>query len=434
MRGENPHDGGKTNERSKTANRALVRFRALAGLVALGLLAVTLPPAMGAGSSPATAPVASSPVDALDGEDEIPPADAWRAAAEAGEAVPIVVDGERIKLDLAPQPSFLDHAPPVRGPDGDRLNLDRFHALAGTTADGEHPVRALVTDDSVHATLLGSPLGPVHVVPGEDGPAAVAPASAQATERAPFLSGPIDSSPAPATPSLGENPRGGDPDCLSLVPDPADPTGLADGWTARTFDVAFAVDGNFTERFDDWETRALHFVQSIDAIYDDAIDVRVSPVHVIVIPDGELPSEDTGGTLEDLQAYYDEHFPDLDREAVYLFSGEEFDNAAGQADCIGGAGHPDVAYAVGEARRSTTDFFGLTFLADVAVKVGAHELGHLLAAHHHYANCAESLPGYDPLEPLDACTMMINDWGLINPVFSTASRLAMRGHADAVNL
>lgn len=90
------------------------------------------------------------------------------------------------------------------------------------------------------------------------------------------------------------------------------------------------------------------------------------------------------------------------------------DALAGQADCIGGVAYADHAFAVGEAG------------GDVGAKIMAHELGHLMGAHHHYANCAESLPnGGD-----NVCTLMINDVGLAGLPFSTLNGLVVRGHAQ----
>lgn len=98
-----------------------------------------------------------------------------------------------------------------------------------------------------------------------------------------------------------------------------------------------------------------------------------------------------------------------------LTSGGAFgDSLAGLADCIGGVAYPQNAFAVGEAR------------ADSAAEVMAHELGHLLGGHHHYANCTEALvQGGD-----NVCTLMINDVGLAALSFSTVNGAVVRGHAQ----
>lgn len=86
---------------------------------------------------------------------------------------------------------------------------------------------------------------------------------------------------------------------------------------------------------------------------------------------------------------------------------------AGQADCIGGIAYAQNAFAVGEA-------------GELGAKIMAHELGHLMGGHHHYANCGESLArGGDNL-----CTLMINDVGLASLPFSTLNEVVVRGHAD----
>lgn len=70
-------------------------------------------------------------------------------------------------------------------------------------------------------------------------------------------------------------------------------------------------------------------------------------------------------------------------DLVYLFSPQ---TAGGLADCIGGVLHPSRAFAVGGLQRDS----GPTLSATGAL-IAAHEIGHLLGAHHHYANCHEPL-------------------------------------------
>lgn len=90
------------------------------------------------------------------------------------------------------------------------------------------------------------------------------------------------------------------------------------------------------------------------------------------------------------------------------------DSLAGQADCIGGVAFAANAFAVGESDPA------------IGAKVMAHELGHLLGGHHHYANCAESLPnGGD-----NACTLMFNDVGFAALPISMLNSQVMRGHAQ----
>ena len=104
---------------------------------------------------------------------------------------------------------------------------------------------------------------------------------------------------------------------------------------------------------------------------------------------------------------------------------------AGLADCIGGVAFPDRAFAVGEVLDPDAFDLGVaTFTANLTAKVFAHEVGHLMGAHHHYANCAEGIPS-DPNEVGTPCTLMFNDVSLTSLVFSSVNSLVVRGHTEA---
>ena len=103
---------------------------------------------------------------------------------------------------------------------------------------------------------------------------------------------------------------------------------------------------------------------------------------------------------------------------------------AGLADCIGGVAFPSRAFAVGE--NFTQDqgrLLGLVPLAgNLSAKVMAHEIGHLMGGHHHYANCVEGLLT-EPSET-SPCTLMFNDIGLTSFNFSAVNSLVVRGHSE----
>ena len=131
-------------------------------------------------------------------------------------------------------------------------------------------------------------------------------------------------------------------------------------------------------------------------------------------------SSDGGQLINEVKAFYGGSRP-AGTHLVYVLTAKNLtdggafgDSLAGLADCIGGVAYPQNAFAVGEADP------------EIAAKVMAHELGHLLGAHHHYANCAEALPnGGD-----NVCTLMINDVGLAALPFSTLNGTVVRGHAQ----
>lgn len=104
---------------------------------------------------------------------------------------------------------------------------------------------------------------------------------------------------------------------------------------------------------------------------------------------------------------------------------------AGQADCIGGVAFADRAFGVGELwNPDDISILGRTLSGQVSAKILAHEGGHLLGAHHHYANCAEGVQLSLTAE-LSPCTLMFNDIALQSLNFSTLNTPVVRGHAVA---
>ena len=86
--------------------------------------------------------------------------------------------------------------------------------------------------------------------------------------------------------------------------------------------------------------------------------------------------------------------------------------AGGFADCIGGVAYPDRAFALGSIDYATEGVVPSP-TADEGV-IAAHEIGHLLGAHHHYSNCTEALPSGATRGDTNPCTTM-------SPFAATAS-------------
>lgn len=102
-------------------------------------------------------------------------------------------------------------------------------------------------------------------------------------------------------------------------------------------------------------------------------------------------------------------------------------NIAGFAFCIGGVRYPKFAFAVGEglspweATLSDRAFSG---------KIAAHEIGHLLGAHHHYGNCGEGNRGTEGGGEPSLCTVMWPTHVTYMAVnFGTLESAVIRGHA-----
>lgn len=101
---------------------------------------------------------------------------------------------------------------------------------------------------------------------------------------------------------------------------------------------------------------------------------------------------------------------------------------AGMASCIGGVRFPTQAFAVGE--WDTGVFFYVTTIApDFSAAVAAHEIGHLMGAHHHYAVCGITAPAMAQGRS-DACTLMFPDVSIAALEFSPTNSAIVYGHAD----
>jgi len=369
-----------------------------------------------AGAVVLLAAVASAGLVHAAAETRVPDAATWRAAAAAGAELALPVGGRTAILLLNEDTDLFE---PGARPDG-------VVPFEGTVAGGGW-VRGAVKGDTVVALAWSPSTGLVSVGPRDDGSlAAVRDAAATVSARG------IDTVIEPE--GNDEGGGGGVESCDSLLwqPQIASPTTLLEDDALRTFDVALAVDSSYATAIPDWEAGATAAIAAVDQLYRSAFQIRISIVHLIEIPDIQVPGQTTVQMLDSLQAYYLEHHPGLVRENVHLMTGRDPTNAAGQVNCVGSVGRTTVSYSVSQGIPGGPYDYpgGLLLLPDGAMKIAAHELAHTLSAHHHYANCAEPASTFDPFVTLDLCTVMINDWGLIAPVFSSLEKLTVRGWAD----
>ena len=111
----------------------------------------------------------------------------------------------------------------------------------------------------------------------------------------------------------------------------------------------------------------------------------------------------------------------------------------GQADCIGGIRWRDTSFFVVSDIRDienpqtgttgTLGSLGLNPNVDATAEVFAHEIGHLMGAHHHYANCVEgnlSSAGPGDVSP---CTLMFPAVNFASLNFAALEGAIVRGHA-----
>ena len=212
----------------------------------------------------------------------------------------------------------------------------------------------------------------------------------------------------------GEEPR----DCLSLVPQPIEPVvgRAAFSGDRLTVDMVLDTDAEMAMVFGPgtWPLVVAQ-LNDVDAIYDHQVGMRfhVVGLHAHTDPNATADPVDEA-PLADLAEYWNAR-ADVDRDIVHLVTGH--DSSYAQANCIGGAGMPDIAYTFTTIHWAKEDY-GKTR----HVQTFAHELGHIFNAHHHYGNPAEGAVG---------TTIMFQGGEKINPVFSTLSKSVIRGWTAA---
>ena len=111
----------------------------------------------------------------------------------------------------------------------------------------------------------------------------------------------------------------------------------------------------------------------------------------------------------------------------------------GQADCIGGVRWDDTSFFVVSDIRNienpttgetgTLNSLGLNPNVDATAEVLAHEMGHLMGAHHHYSNCVEgNLSSAGPTD-VSPCTLMFPMVNFASLNFAALEGGTVRGHA-----
>lgn len=113
----------------------------------------------------------------------------------------------------------------------------------------------------------------------------------------------------------------------------------------------------------------------------------------------------------------------------------------GQADCIGGVRYDARAFCVVSDLQATEEPSTGTFATlyemgfnpnvDATAEVMAHEVGHLMGGHHHYANCVEGNLSDTLSSDVSPCTLMFNAVNFASINFGTVNGLTVRGHAEA---
>ena len=99
----------------------------------------------------------------------------------------------------------------------------------------------------------------------------------------------------------------------------------------------------------------------------------------------------------------------------------------GMADCIGGVRYPDTAFAFGSIDYAIESTVPAPHVDEGVI--AAHELGHLLGAHHHYSDCAAAPVGAT-YGWAAVCTTMSPLATTASPVFGTLEQSFVRHYTE----
>lgn len=240
---------------------------------------------------------------------------------------------------------------------------------------------------------------------------------------------------AVASPAVGgPSPHGPQPidhvaeDCDEFVPASVADPAVAPGGDEVVLEVEVLLDG---------VTRiAAEGIMVTAAESYAPLDITVAATFRRLSPPSETPGgpADPDDLIDAAKAVYGGARPET-ADVVYVLTDKDLveggdSGVAGSADCIGGIRYPERAFAVGEAAEDVVDL-GLQFYVDGPAKIAAHEIGHLLGAHHHYANCVQGA-GLAIVTGRDAgiCTLMINSLDVQGLHFGTLEAMVVRGHAE----
>jgi hypothetical protein len=218
-------------------------------------------------------------------------------------------------------------------------------------------------------------------------------------------------------------------DCLEAVPASVGLSGITDAAERVQLSVALLLDGTNQQRAMEVMAKAAESYAPLN------IDLVVSSVTSVKLKqtDSTLMIEEvkqvTGGvppggadvavafTNKEMQAY------DPSGQAATVI---------GQADCLGGIRWPQHSYAVVTDVSDIEDselIAGFNWNMDAAAETMAHEIGHLMGAHHHYGNCVEGNLSSAGPQDVSPCTLMFPAVNGASLNFSALEGLVVRGHA-----
>lgn len=223
-------------------------------------------------------------------------------------------------------------------------------------------------------------------------------------------------------------------ECTEAVPAASSIAGITDDGRVVRLDVHVLLDGVSVDRAQEVVRQAAQAYRplriELAATYEEvSFPAQRNAVEFLTGP--SVPTSDYSYLVQKSKDATGGARP-ADADVVYLLTSDRITGGvAGFADCIGGVRYPNRAFAVGEEEPDSQRVSVALCCTWSTAKIAAHEIAHLLGAHHHYANCVEGATTAVADRHLGTCTMMFNDVGLVNLHFSALEAAVIRGHALA---
>jgi hypothetical protein len=229
--------------------------------------------------------------------------------------------------------------------------------------------------------------------------------------------------------SVDNQPISDPADCLEAVPENGGIAGITDDGSEISLDVEVLIDGTSRQRAAEVMAKAAESYAPLN-IKLNVVGMR--DVHILSMNSSEI--------IEEIKVLSNGRPPE-GADIVVAFTNKEMQSndilgattVIGQADCIGGIRYPSHSFAV---VSDVTDIEGSQIQGlplypnmDAAAETMAHEIGHLMGAHHHYGNCVEgNLTSAGPGD-VSPCTLMFPAVNGASLNFGAFEGIVVRGHA-----
>jgi len=210
--------------------------------------------------------------------------------------------------------------------------------------------------------------------------------------------------------------------CLEATPATIGVVGITDSGQIVSLDVAVLLDGVAQSAAQQILTKAAESYAPL------RINLHVVSYHAV-----SFVGTEGSDMIQQAKDFFGGERPS-GSDVVFVLTNKDLtsdgDNGlVGLADCIGGVRFATRAFAVAEASGIDPVNVGPFVLeVDAHPEAAAHEIGHLMGAHHHYANCVEgNLTG--AANDVSPCTLMFNFVDFLSLNFSQVNGPIVRGHA-----